>query len=154
MLLGAIWGLSGISLPEMGWSVLQKSSGCMAPCSMLLMGIVVSQFSMKSLLKEKKSIRCNLFAFIANPDSDWRNSDVGLCEIYCANCCPSIRNALWIEYNRISKACKRRLPYRGGISCCVNGVGVCYHSACTGNIWDNLVKRSWITIYFAALKII
>ena len=54
MLLGAIWGLSGISLLEMGWSVLQKSSGCMAPCSMLLMGIVVSQFSMKSLLKEKK----------------------------------------------------------------------------------------------------
>lgn len=108
----------------------------------------------EELIKREKSIRCNLFAFIANPDSDWRNSDVGLCEIYCANGCPSIRNALWIEYNRISKACKRRLPYRGGISCCVNGVGVCYHSACTGNIWDNLVKRSWITIYFAALKII
>lgn len=108
----------------------------------------------EELIKREKSIRCNLFAFIANPDGDWRNPDVGLCGIHRANGYLGIRNALWIEYNRVSKACKRRLPYWGGISRCVNGVGVCYHSACTGNIWDNLVKRSWITIYFAALKII
>lgn len=54
MLLGALWGICNIPMPEFGWSILQKSSGCMAPCSMLLMGIVVSQFSIKDLLKDKK----------------------------------------------------------------------------------------------------
>ena len=60
----------------------------------------------EELIKREKSIRCNLFSFIANPDSDWRNSDVGLCGIHRANGCLGIRNALWIEYNRVSKACK------------------------------------------------
>lgn len=67
MLVGAIWGLFSIPLPEMGWGFLQKSAGCMAPCSMLLMGIVVSQFSLKSLLKEKKVYIITCFRLLLIP---------------------------------------------------------------------------------------
>lgn len=54
MALGVIWGMFSIPLPQVAWSILGKSSDCMAPCSMLLMGIVVSQFALKDLLKDKR----------------------------------------------------------------------------------------------------
>lgn len=54
IIVGSIFGIFNITLPKIGWDILQKSSACMAPCSMLLMGIVISQFSIKDLLKEKK----------------------------------------------------------------------------------------------------
>ena len=60
----------------------------------------------KKLIEREKDIYYNLFAFIVNPDSNWRNINVVLPRIYCANCGIGIRNALWLKYNRLSKACK------------------------------------------------
>lgn len=53
MVLGAVAGLLGIVIPDSVNSFLSKSAACMSPCSMLLMGIVISQFSLKELLSQK-----------------------------------------------------------------------------------------------------
>ncbi len=54
MILGIPIGLSGIKLPDTMLTVLSKASACMAPVSMLLTGIVIAEFSFKSMLKAKK----------------------------------------------------------------------------------------------------
>ena len=53
MLFGMAIGLSNIELPSFVYSLLTKSSSCMAPASMLLAGIVVSEFSLGSMLRKK-----------------------------------------------------------------------------------------------------
>lgn len=53
MVLGAVVGLSGISMPSAVDSFLSKAAACMSPVSMLLMGIVISQFPLKELLSQK-----------------------------------------------------------------------------------------------------
>ena len=50
--LGIIFGISGITLPTVVTDMLSKSSACMAPVSMLLVGIAVSEFNFKSLFKD------------------------------------------------------------------------------------------------------
>lgn len=53
MVLGAVVGLSGITMPAAVDSFLNKAAACMSPVSMLLMGIVISQFPLKELLSQK-----------------------------------------------------------------------------------------------------
>lgn len=53
--LGIAVGLSGFALPDVLATVLDKSSGCMAPVSMLLTGIVISKSSLKNMLGTAKS---------------------------------------------------------------------------------------------------
>ena len=54
MLLGAIAGLFAIPIPSVAYSIMNKAGACMGPISMLLAGIVVSEFNFKELLSEKK----------------------------------------------------------------------------------------------------
>lgn len=54
MIFGIPLGLSGIKMPEIAMTVLGKSSACMAPVSMLLTGMVISEFNFGSVLKQKK----------------------------------------------------------------------------------------------------
>jgi predicted permease len=53
MILGGVWGILGLPLPNVAWSVLDKAKVCMAPCSMLLLGIAVSELPLKELLNNK-----------------------------------------------------------------------------------------------------
>ena len=53
MVLGAIVGITGFELPELVNTFLSRSSACMSPLSMLLMGIVISDYKLKDLLKGK-----------------------------------------------------------------------------------------------------
>lgn len=53
--LGVVFGLSGCPIPSVAETVLSKASGCMAPVSMLLTGIVVSDFKLKDILFDAKS---------------------------------------------------------------------------------------------------
>ena len=53
MLVGAVVGLSGIQLPAVVTTVTAKASGCLAPISMMLAGITISEFDLKSLLTDK-----------------------------------------------------------------------------------------------------
>jgi predicted permease len=48
--LGVILGISGIPMPDFAKNLLETSSSCMAPTSMIMAGIVVSGFSFKTLL--------------------------------------------------------------------------------------------------------
>ncbi len=54
MLLGAVVGLFEIPIPSVAYSIMSKAGACMGPLSMLLAGIVVSEFNFKELLSEKK----------------------------------------------------------------------------------------------------
>ncbi|MBQ7821557.1 MAG: AEC family transporter [Clostridia bacterium] len=53
--LGAVFGLTGIKVPDIVTELLSKGSGCMAPISMLLAGLTISEFDIKSLINEKKT---------------------------------------------------------------------------------------------------
>lgn len=53
--LGMIVGLTGIPVPKVIISIMDKSSACMGPVSMLLAGITISEFQFPALLKNKKN---------------------------------------------------------------------------------------------------
>ena len=53
--LGMIVGLTGIPVPKVIISIMDKSSACMGPVSMLLAGITISEFKFPALLKNKKN---------------------------------------------------------------------------------------------------
>lgn len=52
-LLGAIVGISGLSIPSVLTDATQKAAACMSPVSMLLIGMVISQYDLKELLCHK-----------------------------------------------------------------------------------------------------
>lgn len=52
-LLGSVVGLTGFVLPGVLQTVVEKAGACMSPVSMLLIGMVVSQYDLKSLLTHK-----------------------------------------------------------------------------------------------------
>lgn len=50
MVLGAVVGLAGIKMPAIVNTFLGNASGCMAPVSMLLTGMVISEYAMRDML--------------------------------------------------------------------------------------------------------
>ena len=54
IILGIVLGLTGIRFPNVIATTLERSSACMGPTSMILAGIVVSQFKVKDLLGDVK----------------------------------------------------------------------------------------------------
>ena len=65
--LGCIAGLSGLKLPGVVSTIIDKSSACTAPVSMLLAGIAISEFDIKSLLKEKRAYFVSFMRLIGFP---------------------------------------------------------------------------------------
>ncbi len=55
MLLGSIIGITGFSVPNIANLLVEKSAACMAPVSMLMAGMVISQYPLKELLTNKQS---------------------------------------------------------------------------------------------------
>lgn len=51
ILIGATFGLSGLTLPSTAEEILSKASSCLGPVCMLLTGMAVSQFKLTGLLK-------------------------------------------------------------------------------------------------------
>jgi len=60
MVLGIAVGLTGLPLPEVLSGAVGKASGCMAPVSMLMAGIVISEFRLRDLLRQPR-----LYALVA-----------------------------------------------------------------------------------------
>lgn len=54
MALGCAVGLSGIKIPNMFTQVVEKSAACLAPIGTLLMGMSISEFSLKQMLEDKR----------------------------------------------------------------------------------------------------
>lgn len=67
ILLGAAVGLTGFPLPSVISSVMEKSSACMGPVSMLLTGITVSEFRFPDLIKNRKTYIIVFLRLIAIP---------------------------------------------------------------------------------------
>lgn len=54
MVAGATVGLSGLQMPNLANRFLSNAAACMSPCSMLLMGNVIAEFSFKQLLRHRE----------------------------------------------------------------------------------------------------
>lgn len=67
MLLGTVFGLTSIKIPEIASSVLSKASACMGPVSMILTGVVISQFSLKFMLEDVKTYILSFLRLVAIP---------------------------------------------------------------------------------------
>ena len=55
ILLGIIFGLFGIKIPEIPQTVIASASSCVAPISMLLTGLVLSSFRIRELVSDYKA---------------------------------------------------------------------------------------------------
>lgn len=54
ILAGCLVGITGLQLPQMVFEIAKMGSNCVAPISMMLTGMAISQFSIKELLCNKK----------------------------------------------------------------------------------------------------
>lgn len=71
ILLGCVVGISGIQLPQTFFDITQKSSDCVAPISMLLTGMAISQFPIKQLLSNWKVYVICAVRLILTPVIAW-----------------------------------------------------------------------------------
>lgn len=53
-LIGCIFGLNNVEIPSGLMNILEMSSNCLVPLSMILMGMVISEFNFKEILRDKK----------------------------------------------------------------------------------------------------
>ncbi|MBQ7341404.1 MAG: AEC family transporter [Oscillospiraceae bacterium] len=66
-ILGCIVGISGLNLPTVLTDITGKAAACMAPISMLLTGIVISEYRLKELLLRKKSYAVSALRLLGIP---------------------------------------------------------------------------------------
>jgi len=71
MLLGMIAGLCGFPMPTLLDNVLSSASACMGPISMLMLGMVLSAFSFRDMLAQKKSYIVVVLRMIGVPLLAW-----------------------------------------------------------------------------------
>ncbi len=67
ILLGAIAGLTGLTLPNVLDSVISMASSCVGPLSMLLTGLTLSTFSLKGMVCEKRAYLFSAIRLVAVP---------------------------------------------------------------------------------------
>ena len=67
LVIGVLLGITGVPMPQFATDLLETSSACMAPTSMILAGIVVSGFSFKTLLSQKKVYILSAFRLLIIP---------------------------------------------------------------------------------------
>lgn len=65
MIIGCVWGYFGLPVPEVAKTVLDSASGCTGAISMLLMGIVIAECNLLSVVKDLRiyiTVLIRLFA--------------------------------------------------------------------------------------------
>lgn len=67
MLLGIIFGLIGIPIPELPMQILTSAANCMAPCAMILAGIVVAKKPLVKVFSHPRAYWATLIRLIAIP---------------------------------------------------------------------------------------
>jgi len=67
MLIGAAVGMSGIRVPTVLMNIVEKSNSCMAPVSMLLMGITISEFKLRDLVSDKRAYLVSILRLLVLP---------------------------------------------------------------------------------------
>lgn len=71
ILLGCVVGITGLKLPTVITDVTGKAGACMAPVSMLLTGIAISEFDLKGLLTEKRAYLVSAIRLLGIPVLIW-----------------------------------------------------------------------------------
>ncbi len=67
VLLGSAIGLTGLQLPAVAYSIIDKAGSCTAPMSMLLAGVAISEFRIRELLTDKRSYIISLLRLVGFP---------------------------------------------------------------------------------------
>ena len=67
LMLGCTAGILHLQLPQTVLDILNTSSGCMAPVSMILAGIVISEFDLKTLISNKKAYLVTVMRLLVIP---------------------------------------------------------------------------------------
>ena len=67
LLLGAIWGLLKLPVPNIVGTVCSKAAGCLGPMSMLLTGIVISQYKLADMFTSRKVYVMSLLRLLVIP---------------------------------------------------------------------------------------
>ena len=67
MLLGIIFGLIGIPVPDLPMTILTNAANCMAPCAMILAGIVVAKKPLAKAFSHPRAYWASLIRLIAIP---------------------------------------------------------------------------------------
>lgn len=67
ILLGAALGLSGLTMPALVSDITSRAASCMGPVSMLLAGIVVSEYPIADMFKNKKTYVMTFLRLFALP---------------------------------------------------------------------------------------
>lgn len=67
ILLGAIWGLFGLPVPTVAAELFSKGSACMGPVSMLLTGIVISEYKLLDMFSNKKVYAMSVLRLLVIP---------------------------------------------------------------------------------------
>ncbi len=69
ILLGALFGFLNTKLPRIFETFVNKSANCMAPVSMLIAGITISEFDIKHLISDKKVYIASIIRLVLIPCS-------------------------------------------------------------------------------------
>ena len=77
IILGIVFGLTGLELPNVLTSVLSSSSACVAPLSMLLVGITLSAFKIRALVCDVKAYILVAIRLLVIPATVF-----GLCKLF------------------------------------------------------------------------
>jgi predicted permease len=77
IILGIVFGLTGLELPNVLTSVLSSSSACVAPLSMLLVGITLSAFRVRELVCDIKAYILVAIRLLVIPATVF-----GLCKLF------------------------------------------------------------------------
>ena len=67
LLLGAVWGISGLPVPGVAKEVLSSASACLAPLAMLLTGFILSRRPVLTLIKNPKMYIASALRLIVFP---------------------------------------------------------------------------------------
>ena len=67
MVAGMILGLSGIALPKLTTDILENANNCVGPVSMLLTGIVISEYRFGEILREPRVYIITAFRLLLIP---------------------------------------------------------------------------------------
>lgn len=67
IILGSVWGLLGLPVPNVAATLCSKASACMGPVSMLLTGIVISQYKMRDLFANRPAYAMSVLRLLVLP---------------------------------------------------------------------------------------
>ncbi len=67
VVIGSVFGVFSIQLPEFCMGIITKLANCMSPISMIMIGLVIGEFNLKETLLEKKAYIISIIRLVVIP---------------------------------------------------------------------------------------